>query len=69
MRFVYVVPLLLSILGRVSRSVPTHRGWIRKLKFAPGRGNMKLIILFSDGVEVWDAKEVISTSAIGYMDT
>ena len=40
------------------RAVPTHRGWIRKLKFAPGRGNMKLLVLYNDGVDIWDAKEV-----------
>ncbi len=40
------------------RAVPTHRGWIRKIKFAPGRGNLKLLVLYNDGVDIWDAKDV-----------
>ena len=28
------------------------------MKFAPGKGNMKMIILFNDGIEVWDTTEV-----------
>jgi len=50
--------------GRMSRAVPTHRGWIKKLRFAPGRGNMKLLILFADGAEVWDAKELQQCSSL-----
>ncbi|XP_078587664.1 WD repeat-containing protein 11-like isoform X3 [Branchiostoma floridae x Branchiostoma japonicum] len=44
--------------AKISRAVPTHRGWIKKLKFAPGRGNQKILVLYNDGAEVWDAKEV-----------
>eukprot|EP00058_Branchiostoma_floridae_P022847 XP_002608337.1 hypothetical protein BRAFLDRAFT_126223 [Branchiostoma floridae] len=43
--------------AKISRAVPTHRGWIKKLKFAPGRGNQKILVLYNDGAEVWDAKE------------
>ncbi len=28
------------------------------MKFAPGRGNMKLLVQYNDGVDIWDAKEV-----------
>lgn len=31
------------------------------MKFAPGRGNMKLLIIHSDGADVWDAK-LVSTN-------
>ncbi|XP_043202884.1 WD repeat-containing protein 11-like [Amphibalanus amphitrite] len=41
---------------QLSHTVPTHRGAIRKLKFAPGRGNMKLLVLFADGVDIWDTR-------------
>ncbi|XP_043230109.1 WD repeat-containing protein 11-like [Amphibalanus amphitrite] len=41
---------------QLSHTVPTHRGAIRKLKFAPGRGNMKLLVLFGDGVDIWDTR-------------
>ena len=49
---------LWDLKARVSRTIPTSRGWIHKVKFAPGRGNMKLLILYNDGVDIWDAKEV-----------
>jgi len=49
---------LWDLKARVSRSVPTHRGWIRKIKFAPGRGNMKLLVLYHDGIDIFDTKEV-----------
>uniref|UniRef100_A0A7M4ETT2 WD repeat-containing protein 11 n=1 Tax=Crocodylus porosus TaxID=8502 RepID=A0A7M4ETT2_CROPO len=50
--------------ARVSRGIPTHRGWVRKIRFAPGKGNQKLISLFNDGAEVWDAKEVQMVSSL-----
>lgn len=50
--------------ARVSRTVPTGRGCIKKVKFAPGRGNMKLLLLFADGCEVWDVKEIERISLV-----
>lgn len=43
--------------ARVTRSIATHRGHIKKIKFAPGRGNFKLGVLFSDGVDIWDLQK------------
>lgn len=43
----------------ITRSIATHRGHIKKIKFAPGRGNFKLGVLFSDGVDIWDLQKVI----------
>lgn len=40
------------------RAVPTHRGWVKKIRFAPGKGNQKLLVMYTDGAEVWDTKEV-----------
>ncbi|XP_077991912.1 WD repeat-containing protein 11-like isoform X2 [Glandiceps talaboti] len=48
--------------ARVSRAVPTHRGWIKKIKFAPGKGNHKLLVLYNDGMDVWDTKDVEQVS-------
>ncbi|XP_047128065.1 WD repeat-containing protein 11 isoform X1 [Hydra vulgaris] len=48
---------LWDIKAKISKVYPTHRGPIRRMKFAPGKGNMKLIVLFNDGVQIWDAKE------------
>lgn len=55
---------LWDLKARVSRTVPTARGWIRKIKFAPGRGNMKLLIMYNDGVDVWDAKDVERVTSV-----
>ncbi|KAM4703755.1 WD repeat-containing protein 11 [Rhinophrynus dorsalis] len=50
--------------GRLSRGVPTHRNWVKKIRFAPGKGNQKLIVLYSDGAEVWDTKEIQMVSSL-----
>uniref|UniRef100_A0A8D0HKC0 WD repeat-containing protein 11 n=1 Tax=Sphenodon punctatus TaxID=8508 RepID=A0A8D0HKC0_SPHPU len=50
--------------ARVSRGIPTHRSWVRKIRFAPGKGNQKLIALYNDGAEVWDTKEVQMVSSL-----
>ncbi|KAG9344448.1 hypothetical protein JZ751_011118 [Albula glossodonta] len=50
--------------ARLSRGIPTHRGWVKKLRFAPGKGNQKLLVMYTDGAEVWDTKEVQMVSSI-----
>lgn len=40
-----------------SRNISTKRGFIKKIRFAPGRGNMKLLVLHVDTVSIWDVKE------------
>ncbi len=42
---------------RTSRNIATHRGAIRKIRFAPGKGNFKLLVLNVDAVSIWDVKE------------
>lgn len=42
---------------KTSRNITTKRGFIKKIRFAPGRGNMKLIVLHVDTVAIWDVKE------------
>ncbi|XP_074856631.1 WD repeat-containing protein 11 isoform X3 [Carettochelys insculpta] len=51
--------------GRVSRGIPTHRSWVRKIRFAPGKGNQKVITMYNDGAEVWDVKEMVSSLRSG----
>lgn len=46
------------VLCDVFRGIPTHRGWVKKIRFAPGKGNQKLLVMYTDGAEVWDTKEV-----------
>ena len=41
----------------VDRTMATRRGWIKKIRFAPGRGNMKFFILYIDGFDIWELKE------------
>ena len=55
---------LWDLKARVSRPVPTHRGWVKKVKFAPGRGNQKLLVLYNDGLDIWDAKDVSTVAYI-----
>ena len=43
---------------------PTNRGPVRRLKFAPGKGNMRILMLFNDGVEIWDSTEARSLANI-----
>ncbi|XP_066534821.1 WD repeat-containing protein 11 [Hoplias malabaricus] len=50
--------------ARLSRGIPTHRGWVKKIRFAPGKGNQKLLVMYTDGAEVWDTKEVQMVSSI-----
>ncbi|KPP76937.1 hypothetical protein Z043_103676, partial [Scleropages formosus] len=50
--------------ARLSRGVPTHRGWIKKIRFAPGKGNQKLLVMYADGAEVWDTKEIQMVSSL-----
>jgi hypothetical protein len=44
--------------ARTSKNIHTGRGWIKKMRFAPGKGNLKLLILYSDGIDVVDLKKV-----------
>ncbi|KAM9395301.1 WD repeat-containing protein 11 isoform 2-T2 [Salvelinus alpinus] len=50
--------------ARLSRGIPTHRGWVKKIRFAPGKGNQKLLVMYTDGAEVWDTKEVNMVSSL-----
>ncbi|XP_033632855.1 WD repeat-containing protein 11-like isoform X3 [Asterias rubens] len=50
--------------ARVSRNYPTHRSSIKKVKFAPGKGNLKVLCLWSEGLDIWDIKEVKGTSSM-----
>lgn len=47
-----------------SKSEPSHRSWIKKIRFGPGRGNMKFLILYNDGVDIWDVKEFKTTAQL-----
>ncbi|XP_077544375.1 WD repeat-containing protein 11-like isoform X1 [Haemaphysalis longicornis] len=44
--------------GKVLRALHTQRGQVKRLKFGPGKGNMKILALFADGINIWDAQDV-----------
>lgn len=44
--------------ARSSKQVNTNRGAIRYLRFAPGKTNLKLIILYADGLDIANLKQV-----------
>lgn len=49
---------------KISATEPTFRGYIRKIRFAPGRQNLKCLILFADfGVDIWDINDTIRVCA------
>ncbi|XP_065339644.1 WD repeat-containing protein 11-like [Cloeon dipterum] len=43
--------------ARSSRNVHTSRGWVKKMRFAPGKGNLRLLLLYNDGVDIIDLKK------------
>lgn len=50
-----------------SRTEATYRNSIKKIRFGPGRGNMKCLILYADfGVDVWDIGEFKLCSQLKY---
>lgn len=47
-----------------SRTVSTMRGSIKKIRFAPGRGNMKILVLFEEGADIWDVRRLRLVSTV-----
>jgi hypothetical protein len=39
------------------RTIHTRRGCIKRIRFAPGRGNTKFAVLYHDGIDVFELKE------------
>lgn len=40
------------------RPLPHSKSPIRKLRFAPGKNNMKLLVLHMEGLDIWDVKGI-----------
>lgn len=49
---------LWDLKARSSRNVNTNRGAIKYLRFAPGKTNLKFLILFNDGIDIIDLDQV-----------
>lgn len=53
-----------DLIQRESRTVSTMRSSIKKIRFAPGKANMKILILFDNGVDIWDVKRLRLVSTV-----
>ncbi|CAF2904464.1 unnamed protein product [Rotaria sp. Silwood2] len=49
-----------------SKTFNTRRSPIRKVRFAPGKGNFRAFILFNDGVDIWDIRDRDRISTLKY---
>lgn len=49
---------------KLSKGIPTHRGWVKKVRFGPGKGNLNCLVLFEDGLEIWDSDDGIAVSSV-----
>lgn len=52
--------------AKIYKSISTDRGTIRKIRFGPGRGNLRCLILYNDGVDIFDLKDLQVTSSLKY---
>ena len=43
---------------RQSKNIHTGRGAVKRMAFSPGKHNLKLLVLFDNGVQIWDIKEL-----------
>ena len=45
---------------KLRQSKNIHTGWraVRRMAFSPGKHNLKLLVLFDNGVQIWDIKEL-----------
>ena len=41
---------------KLTKYIHTKRGAVKKMRFAPGKGNTKLLVLNHDAVSIWDVK-------------
>jgi len=44
--------------SRQSKNIHTGRGVVKRIRSSPGKNNMKIIVLYEDGVQIWDVKEM-----------
>ena len=44
--------------SRQNKNIHTGRGSVKRMCFSPGKNNLKLLVLFENGVQIWDLKEL-----------
>lgn len=42
---------------KTQRTMHTKRGCVKRIRFAPGRGNTKFVVLYNDGLDIFELKE------------
>ena len=47
-----------NVKTRECKNTNTGRGAVRKLCFSPGKNNLKMLVLYSDWVQIWDVREL-----------
>lgn len=52
------IPALELATLSLTRRLETPRGTIKKLRFAPGKGNSKLFVLYSNRLDIRDTQSV-----------
>ncbi|CAF0755920.1 unnamed protein product [Rotaria sordida] len=57
---------IFNIKLKQSKTFNTRRSPIRKVRFAPGKGNFRAFILFNDGVDIWDIRDRDRISTLKY---
>ena len=43
---------------RQNKNIHTGKGAVKRMSFSPGKNNLKLLVLFETGVQIWDIKEL-----------
>lgn len=55
-----------NIKQKQTKSFNTRRNPVRKVRFAPGKGNYRAFVLFNDGVDIWDIRDRDRISTLKY---
>ena len=47
-----------NVKTRECKNQHTGKGAVRKLSFSPGKNNLKLLVVFAEWIQIWDAREL-----------
>ena len=43
---------------RECRNTNTGRGAVRKISFSPGKSNLKMVVVYGEWIQIWDARDL-----------
>ncbi|GAB1607865.1 WD repeat-containing protein 11-like isoform X2 [Argonauta hians] len=52
--------------GRISRTISTHRSAIKKIRFGPGKANLKFFLKYNDGLDIYEIKSQKEELIVSY---